>query len=133
MRLLRAAPEIVEDSSSGDSVSKADHTPQPEPNPATWSRRNKKTVIATLVLYTSGQLFQMLVKMHPDSNSSVVQPLALLPFLSASWNTSIGRFCLAAAIMDYDNFASLEHFFQSFAAWEYQHLLDPVSLACTEG
>jgi hypothetical protein len=132
MRLLQAAPGIVEDGSSDDSTSKADHTPQPEPNPATWSRSNKKTVIATLVLYTPGQLFEMLVKMHPDSNSSVVQPLALLPFLSASWNISVGRFCLTAAIMDYDNFARLKHFFQSFAAWKYQHLLDPVSLACTE-
>jgi hypothetical protein len=132
MHLLRAAPGIVEDGSSGDSASKADHTPQPEPNPAIWSRSNKKTVVAILVLYTAGQLFQMLVKMHPDSNSSVVQLIALLPFLSASWNTSVGTFYLAAAIMDYDNFARLKHFFQSFAAWEYQHLLDPVSLACTE-
>jgi hypothetical protein len=132
MRLLRVAPGIVEGGSSGESASKADHTPPPEPNPAIWSPRNKKTVTATLVLYTSGQLSQMLVKMHADSNSSVVQPLALLPFLSASWNTSVGRFFLAATTMDYDNFARLKHFFQSFATWEHQHLLDPVSLACTE-
>ena len=83
MRLLRAVPGTAEDGSSVASASKEDHTPQPEPNPATWTRSNKKTVITTLVLYTTGQSFAMLVKMHPDSNSSVVRPLALLPFPSA--------------------------------------------------